>query len=251
MRENISNDITSWLISLPIVDSTNNYAMQLIQDGLAYHGLVVSAAEQTKGKGQRGKVWLSEPGENVVMSIVIDPQSYMDIYWLSFLIPLAVCKALQEVVPECQIKIKWPNDIYVGKQKLAGILIENVFRGSTIKHTVIGVGINANQVNFEPMERMPISLKQILGQDVDIPKVIALVRKSILAYTVTKDFQLLVHAYNDLLCFKQETILIQHQDHAAMSMKVLGVNDQFQLEASDISSGIVHRFDFGSIHMMF
>lgn len=251
MRENISNDITSWLISLPIVDSTNNYAMQLIQDGLAYHGLVVTADEQTKGKGQRGKAWLSQPGENVIMSIVIDPQSYMDIYWLSFFIPVAVCKAINELVPECQVKIKWPNDIYVGKQKLAGILIENVFRGNGIKHTVIGIGINANQVAFEPMERMPISLKQLLGKDIVLADVIALVRKSILAYSITKDLHSLVHTYNELLCFKHETILIQHQDQAPQAMELLGVNPQFQLQARNIETDEYSNFDFGTINMIF
>lgn len=251
MREKISNDITSWLISLPIVDSTNNYAMQLIQDGLAYNGVVVAALEQTNGKGQRGKTWLSKSGENVIMSMVIDPQPYMDVYWLSFMLPVAVCSAIQSLVPECQINIKWPNDIYVGKQKMAGILIENVFRGSSIKHTVVGVGINANQTTFEPMERMPISLYNILGHHVDITTVIAAVRESILSYLQILDFNTLVKSYNDLLSFKNQVIFISKEQQEAEEMEIISVNEQFQLVARNQVTNEIEKFDFGTIQMIF
>lgn len=251
MRENISNDITSWLINLPIVDSTNNYAMQLIQDGLAYHGMVVTTMEQTNGKGQRGKTWLSRPRENVIMSIVIDPQSYMDVYWLSFMLPIAVCKAIQTVVPECQINIKWPNDIYVGKQKIAGILIENVFRGSTIKHTVVGVGINANQVDFEPMERTPISLYNILGYKVDIISVISAVRESILLHAKITEFELLIKLYNDLLSFRKQIITLKKESQESIDVEIVGVNEQFQLVAKNVLTDKVEKYDFGTVQMIF
>ncbi len=141
MLENIHNTTHhAWLTYLDIVDSTNNYAMQAIQDGLAQHGNVIMAHHQSMGKGQRGKQWQSIAGESVAMSLILNHETLVDIFYLSFLIPVAVRHVLQDYMPECQVCIKWPNDIYVNDKKIAGILIENVFRGMTVKHSVIGVG---------------------------------------------------------------------------------------------------------------
>lgn len=155
------------------VDSTNDEAKRRISelDNLS----VVSALSQTKGRGQRGNSWQSEEGKNILMSIVLkhnpDAVQAYDQFVISQIASLAVVDLLGAY--EVEAKIKWPNDIYVGEKKICGILIEHSVCGKWLSSSIIGIGLNINQRNFNVSLPNPTSLALCLGDesaDFDIRK---------------------------------------------------------------------------------
>jgi BirA family biotin operon repressor/biotin-[acetyl-CoA-carboxylase] ligase len=163
----ISGVIGNPFIILETVDSTNNYAMQKIQSGQAPHGTTWFAREQTSGKGQRGRSWLTAPNLNIMLSAVIQPSlPGSQQFVLSAAVALA-CYDFYKNYAAGDVSIKWPNDLYWRDRKAGGILIENVFRGQDWSYAVVGIGININQVQFDPALPNPVSLKQITGKDFD------------------------------------------------------------------------------------
>jgi BirA family transcriptional regulator, biotin operon repressor / biotin---[acetyl-CoA-carboxylase] ligase len=152
------------LIELESVDSTNNYAMARIHEGLASDGMLYLAHHQWAGKGQRGKTWISEPGQNLMMSLVIKPSPLN--LTQQFLFSAAVALAILDLVKGFQNKnwkIKWPNDIYWSDRKAGGLLIESVVTGQIWDWAVVGIGMNLNQSFFPREIPNAISLNQING----------------------------------------------------------------------------------------
>ena len=134
-------------IILKQAGSTNSYALELKNTAVFREGLVVTADFQTGGKGQRGKEWESNRNENLLLSVVVEPNiSAENQFDINFLSSLAVMDCLNDF--HIDSHIKWPNDILVNKFKIAGILIQNLISKNIITHTVIGIGLNINQVKF-------------------------------------------------------------------------------------------------------
>jgi len=160
------NPIGKPFIELLTVESTNNYAMGLARAGMAQHGAVIFTHEQTRGKGQRSKEWISEGGRNIAMSVVIEPAGlpYPAPFLLSMMTALSVCEFLNAGMGE-EFKIKWPNDIYWRDRKAAGILIENMWQGGDWNFAVVGIGINVNQTDFGELASKAASLREISGKE--------------------------------------------------------------------------------------
>lgn len=158
------NPIGEPFIELSEVDSSNNYAMRQVQARMAGHGTTWFAWHQKQGKGQRGKAWIAEPGQNIILSTVAEPGSVLieNQFILSVIVALACSDFFERYAGET--KIKWPNDIYWKDRKAGGILIENFVRGNAWKFAVIGIGININQTLFPADLANPVSLKQITGK---------------------------------------------------------------------------------------
>jgi BirA family biotin operon repressor/biotin-[acetyl-CoA-carboxylase] ligase len=168
-----STTFDNQLIELESVDSTNNYAMARIHEGMAFDGLAYIARHQWAGKGQRGKKWLSEPGQNLSLSLVIEPREL--ILSQQFLFSAAVTLGILDFVQglkKGKWHVKWPNDIYWRDRKAAGVLIESIIKGEIWQFSVVGIGINLNQEIFP--EKLPnaISLKNITGKNYE-PVVLA------------------------------------------------------------------------------
>ena len=124
-------------IKLDSIDSTNSYVLSLQKTGLLKEGLVVTANYQSGGNGQRGKTWESNINENLLLSVVIELRiSVSKQFEISKLVSLSICDLLTDL--GLNPKIKWPNDILVSKQKIAGILIQNKLQGNLIIHSIIG-----------------------------------------------------------------------------------------------------------------
>lgn len=136
--------IGSKIIHLESVDSTNNYAANLVHQGDYAHGTVILSDDQFLGKGQRGSEWLTKKGENLTCSFIICPDklSVDDQFYLTCLVALSTVDTLKDYGIDASIK--WPNDIYVKQKKIAGILIENFLQGNLIKTSIIGIGLNVN-----------------------------------------------------------------------------------------------------------
>jgi BirA family transcriptional regulator, biotin operon repressor / biotin---[acetyl-CoA-carboxylase] ligase len=120
-----------------ITDSTNARARELIESG-APHGTVVTAAEQTAGRGRQGRTWTSPPGKALLYSAILRPLDERHLL-LPLAVPLAVCESAEELEPGVECQVKWPNDIWIEGRKLAGILIEAKPQDGW---AVIGVGLN-------------------------------------------------------------------------------------------------------------
>ncbi len=151
------------LIELESIDSTNNF-LKHYRPTRPCEMTLVTAEYQESGRGQVGNTWESEPGENLLFSLLIHPHHVAPSaqFILSQAIALAVKYALEDFVPE--VRIKWPNDIYVGDCKLGGILIENDLRDGRIENCILGVGLNINQTEFSPALPNPVSLHQLTGK---------------------------------------------------------------------------------------
>jgi BirA family transcriptional regulator, biotin operon repressor / biotin---[acetyl-CoA-carboxylase] ligase len=156
-------------IELASVDSTNNYAMARAHAGMASHGTLFFAYDQWAGKGQRGKSWTSQPGDNIVLSALLIPGSLpiIEQFSLSTAVALACHDFFSRYAGPETTKIKWPNDLYWRDRKAGGILIENSFKGDHWAFAIAGMGININQVQFPDTARNPVSLRQISGQSYD------------------------------------------------------------------------------------
>ena len=144
------------------VDSTNNELLRHIGD--ADNLSVVAAVNQTAGRGQRGNRWVSAPGDNLTFSFILKPSGLpaREVMAVTCFATLAVRSALQEEgVPAV---IKWPNDIYVGKKKICGMLVENGLDGTDIAWSVVGIGINLNQTVFPGEVMNATSLKRLTGR---------------------------------------------------------------------------------------
>jgi BirA family biotin operon repressor/biotin-[acetyl-CoA-carboxylase] ligase len=171
------------LISLDTVDSTNNYAMQLINDDKAYHGLTVQADRQTQGKGQRGRVWQSVSGESLLMSVILVPKHALSHQFVfSAGVAVTIANVLQKYTESKKIQIKWPNDIIVSDKKAGGVLIENVLQGSRWVYSVVGIGINICQDKFSDELFHATSLKMATGKKLDIIDLCVEISKSVTEY---------------------------------------------------------------------
>ena len=167
-------DDSPWfrMVELDEVASTNDFLRCYRPVGEERRMTLVTAEFQTTGRGSGSNHWESRRGENLLFSLLIHPRHIPAdrMFVLSEMLALAVRDALSSFlspIANQPLKIKWPNDIYWGDKKVCGMLIENELRGSVVENCVMGVGINVNQTQFESDAPNPVSLKQIVGEDVE------------------------------------------------------------------------------------
>ena len=140
-------DFKQNIILLDTLESTNDYAKFLIKNNQINMNTIIVCNKQTKGRGQRNRVWESEKGKNLLASFIFDKPKIDDSFLINIVSSLSLVDMLSELCIN-DISIKWPNDILINNRKIAGILIENIFFGNKIKSTIVGFGINVNQIYF-------------------------------------------------------------------------------------------------------
>lgn len=247
-------------IELTAIDSTNIYAMDQVKANLAAHGTAYFAQSQTAGKGQKGKQWLSEPGENIILSVVLD-STFLTLsrqFSLSVMVSLACKDLLQTYLPE-DLAIKWPNDIYWCDRKAAGILIENAIvannsklinNGAPIwKFAIIGIGININQTQFDSTLKQAVSLKQITGKAYDVVQLAKELHVCVMNAVdnlLAQNEQPIIQQYNAVLYKKGQQVKMKVAD-VFFETTIQEVNDTGQLLTTDI---IDNTFDFGTVEWM-
>lgn len=160
---------------LDVVDSTSRYlrdeADNLWVDGKDF--VAVTATHQTAGRGQRGNAWQSQSGKNLLLSILLRPGCALEVSG-QFLLSQAVALSIHSAM-ECygvETRLKWPNDVYAGNRKLGGILVELDYSGAFVEQAIVGIGLNVNQAEFPPMDRVPVSMKMLLGRDIPVEDVL-------------------------------------------------------------------------------
>ena len=147
-------------IILSDVDSTNNFAAKIMNEGLGGHGSVIMAENQSNGRGQQGSIWQSEPKLNLLFSIILcsEQVSKLKPIYINWFVSLCLVDVLKK--NDLIACIKWPNDIMIGEQKIAGILIENKFHGSELIQSIVGIGLNVNQVSFQLSKATSMKLQK-------------------------------------------------------------------------------------------
>ena len=221
------------LIKLDAINSTNEYLKDNIQKNHSKETQVAYTFNQTKGKGQRGKVWTSEPDKNIALSVIFYPKNInvKDQFVLSMQFSLFILNTLKSLdIPN--LKIKWPNDIMSGNSKICGILNETKVKGSFIESFIIGFGININQVNFYDLPNAS-SLKLIKNIDYDLQGIVSLIFQNLKKHDYLtnalkefsdNEFQKLNHQYHLNLYKKGEFVQFINNEKEFFCAKILEVN---------------------------
>ncbi len=221
------------LLEFDHLESTNAYARSLLRESPVKEGTVVLARDQSRGRGQLGTTWVSEPGKNLTLSIILKPQflSISDQFRLNKIISLAVRKTIMVLCPE-NAMIKWPNDIMVRGKKVAGILIQNTLKGSQINTVIAGIGLNVNQQDFGPSLHTATSLSQILGRSIDLNKVLQTLLEQVDIYYLVLEMNpgLIDDEYHEHLYLRGIKSLFNKADGSQFFGSITAVDPQGRLE---------------------
>ncbi len=158
--------------------STNDLA----QSAVFRHSDTIWAYEQSRGRGRRGNGWIARKGENATFTVVLEPQGIgaKEQYLISQITALAISDVLRGY--GLDPRVKWTNDIYIGDKKICGVLIENSLKGLCVERSVVGIGINVNQREFDISLPNPTSLALELGCNISVERVITDVRDALLRW---------------------------------------------------------------------
>ena len=218
----------SVFIQLASVDSTNNYAANLIQQGSCQDGSVIMADYQTMGRGQRGNSWQSVSAANLMFSIAFQPKYpleeqirlawYSAVMWQQCLLRFGV-----------EAQIKWPNDIYVQGSKIGGILIEQQLKGSQLEWSILGCGIN---VNDAPELQQATSILAQTGRQFKPQTVLTEYLDLLNAQQqiLYGDFLKLKALFEECMGFRNQLLRFEKKDGVIFEGKILGVNVQGELQ---------------------
>lgn len=249
-------------IELQSVDSTNNYARGLIEasrlpDGQVslQDGIAIFAHEQTAGRGQMGKTWLAEKSANILLSLLINPAPLAigQQFRLSACVAVTVHDFFARYAGD-DSSVKWPNDLYWQDRKAGGILVENVIGTGKDKEpswnwTIIGIGININQVRFDPSIPNPVSLKQITGKNFDPVKLareLCGMFESNYRLLLQEGFDTIYARYLSHLYKKDKTVRLK-KDNRVFEAVIKSVTSGGQLVTEH---AMEERFDFGDVEWL-
>ncbi|TMI95155.1 MAG: biotin--[acetyl-CoA-carboxylase] ligase [Bacteroidetes bacterium] len=229
----------------------------LLPDGQseAQHGMAIFTHEQTGGKGQRGKNWASQKDLNIALSILLKPYplSITDQFKLSVCVAVSIWEFFSKYAGD-ETKIKWPNDIYWRDRKAGGILIENVIQSSQLtvgswQWSVIGIGININQTDFDPDLPNPVSLKQITGkknEPIELAKELCSIIEKNYQLLISENFEMLFNKYQIQLYKKNEKVKLK-KGARVFETTIKRVSETGQLITQH---SIEEKFEFGEIEWL-
>ena len=206
------------IIRLSVVDSTNIYTTKLMSHTDISEWTVIRADLQTAGKGQRGKKWESEKGKNLLCTIIVKPKKLR--IERQFLISMATSLAIVDLLSFYGVdsQIKWPNDVLVRGKKICGLLIENHWSRGNIENSLLGIGLNINQLEFGEFSRPATSLISELGVESNIDSVLNKLNSIINErmqdiysdeIEITREYSEKLFGVNQLVTFEQNEAIIE------------------------------------------
>ena len=221
------------IIKLNAIDSTNSYLKNLVKEKPVESYTVVIANSQLKGRGQLGTTWVSERSKNLTFSILINFLNFEinHQFYLSMAVSLGVLNTVKENV-KIPFYVKWPNDILAEKDKVAGILIENLLRGNFIKQSVIGIGLNVNQKLFPKSIENVTSLKNISGVDFNKDELLKSIISNIqyyVNYIQKEEFSKLKELYIASLYYYKKTAMFEDNEGTTFLGKIIDINEDGRL----------------------
>ncbi len=226
--------------------------MQRVEDGLAQHGEVIWTLHQTAGRGQRTNQWVDSP-DNLKMSLIIKPEIQADRQFeLNAIIAITLVQYLEQVHRDWQVAIKWPNDIYINDKKACGVLVDNLFRGMSWMHAIIGIGLNVNQTVFPGYLGKATSLKLESGKTHALQEIITDLRSGLLnrlrSYQHT-DAALLLDQYNEYLYQRHQPVNFRlRADERLLEGHIQEVDMAGKLVLLTYKG--IERFSFGSLEWL-
>ena len=241
------------LIKLDAIDSTNDFLKGLSQKENLENYTVVTAKYQTKGKGQMGSNWASEDNKNLITSILIKEAiiAINQIFDLNIVVTVSIIQALNTLkIPS--LNIKWPNDIMAENKKIAGILIENSIKENGKIESIVGIGLNVNQTNFDNLPNAS-SLKNIMNQDFDINTILESIVTQIeenIEKLKNNEIDSFWHEYENYLFKKGKPTLFEDTNQQRFMGIINGVTRNGQLEVL-LEDDSVSHFEVKEIMMIY
>ncbi len=241
------------IIKLSATDSTNVYLKNLMRSEPLDDMTVVVADKQSKGRGQMGTKWESDPGKNLTFSILKnhDNLNINDRFRLNICISLAIVTTLKALqLPN--IKIKWPNDILSGTSKICGILVENILLGHQIQASIIGIGLNVNQLTFNNLINVS-SIKLLLGRTINLDELLQEVVSNLdrnFLYLEEKLFHDLWCDYENLLFRKDSPSTFKNKKGVFFMGFIKGVSKEGKLVVA-LEDEVIKEFDLKEIKLMY
>ncbi len=233
--------------------STNTYALQLIAKSKPPEGTVILAETQTAGRGQHGSYWATMPNDNLTFSLILYPR-FMPVgeqFDLSRAVALALSDTLAEYLPAQNIAIKWANDIYINDKKVAGVLIENGIDSAGWSYSVVGIGLNINQLHFEGLPNA-VSLRQAIHREIDkyevLSKLCEQLERRYLTLRTRSVGALRAHYIQNLYRYGEDACFERVATGELLYGRIVGVSEQGQLQLL-LPDG-VHLFSIKEIRFL-
>lgn len=229
------------------IESTNTFAHQFAKEQTESNGVVFFAEEQTKGRGQNDKHWKSEPNKNLSFSFIFESKNAAieKAFYFNKLICLSVLQALKSYLQDEKVEIKWPNDIFVNKKKIAGILIENNIQSNKIKHSIVGIGINVNQSFVSEKSFVATSVYDVLSTETSREDLFCLILETIDKNLFLSNETLIEKTFDENLLGFNTFCEFLDASSIKFTAKVVGVNNHGQLLVE--SNGLITAYLHGSI----
>ncbi|WP_454954590.1 biotin--[acetyl-CoA-carboxylase] ligase [Capnocytophaga gingivalis] len=241
------------IIKLNATNSTNTYLKNLLKEKQVKDLSCIWALSQTQGRGQQGAKWISEPGKNLTFSVLKKfenlPSEYH--FLLNMEVSLAIFRTLKKLyIPD--LAVKWANDILSSKKKICGILIENTLHKEQISSSIIGIGLNVNQVFFNDLPNVS-SLQKIMGHPFDLEEVLLLICQelevSLKSLSPTR-FESMLDEYHTHLFRKDKPSTFEYPNGERFMGYIRGVshNGQLQVEQED---ALMSSFSLKEIKLLY
>jgi len=241
------------IIKLDAIDSTNAYLKQISSAETLEDYTVITAKQQTNGRGQMGKHWHSKAGENLTFSVFkrLNGLSFSNQFYLSIVIALALHKTLTLYnVPN--LFVKWPNDILSANKKIAGILIENVVKQNKLDYSIIGIGLNVNQTIFNDLSKAT-SLKICSGKVFDLDEILLkflVVLKDSFKKLETNAFEALKADYESKLFRKNKPSTFKNTEGLLFSGFIKGISSNGNLVIL-LEDEVIEEYSLNEITLLY
>lgn len=240
------------IYKIDAINSTNEYLKKLYLKKNIYDNFLIITNNQTEGKGQGSSSWESEPKKNLTLSIYKDlkKNKLKNPFIINLIISISIIETLKKYnLPN--LKIKWPNDILSASKKISGILIENFFQREFLISSIIGIGLNVNQISFKKAKNA-ISIASVKKKKIDLTEVLNILTKKIsLKFHEIDNLKIndLINEYESLL-FKKDEFSIFNINNKLIDGRILGVNQSGKLKVK-IGNEIIREYNSSEIKIIY